>query len=74
VVPGGADNGGHISYSVSTSTPYDRAYTIYNKGKSQTTYIEWNDATRDGRVKDSAHFRDTNWHYWDSQLVNAEGK
>ncbi len=74
VVPGGAENGGYISYSVSTSKPYDRAYTIYNKGKSQTTYIEWNDATRDGRVKDSAHFKDNNWHYWDSQLINAEGK
>ena len=74
VVPGGAENGGYISYSVTRSTPYDRAYNIYNKGKNQTTYIEWNSATKEGRVKDSAHFRDDNWHYWNSELINVESR
>ena len=72
VVPGGPENGGYISYAVTGSTPYDRTYTIYNKGKNQTTYIEWNSATKEGRVKDAAHFRDDSWHYWNSELLNVQ--
>ena len=70
-VPGGQDNGGYISYSVALSKPYDRSYTIYNKGRNQTTYIEWNSTTKEGRVKDANHFRDENWHYWDPALINV---
>ncbi len=70
IVPGGAENGGYISFTVSQNEPYNRSYTIYNKGKNETTYIEWNKSTRAGRVKDSQHFGDDNWHYWDSSLKN----
>ncbi len=68
IVPGGAENGGYISFTVTKEQPYDRSYVIYNKGKNETTYIEWNSSTKAGRVKDSVHFKDDNWHYWDSSL------
>lgn len=74
VVPGGAENGGYISYSVIRSTPYDRTYDIYNKGRNQTISIEWNSTTKEGRVKDSAHFRDDSWHYWNSELINIQSR
>ena len=51
--------------------PYDRSYTIFNKGKNQTTYIEWYNATLVGRVKDSVHFGDEVWHCWDTTLLNT---
>ncbi len=72
IIPGGVENGGYISYAITTSTAYDRTYTIFNKGKKQTTNIEWNSSTIAGRVKDSLHFSDDIWHCWDSQHVNTE--
>ena len=53
------------------SKSYDRSYTIYNKGKNQTTYVEWSDETKEGGVKDATHFRDEGWRYWDSALTNV---
>jgi|WetSurMetagenome_2_1015567.scaffolds.fasta_scaffold124946_2 hypothetical protein len=68
---GGADNGGYISFVVNKQAPYDRSYTIFNKSKNETTDIEWSVSTKAGRVKDSQHFGDSNWHYWDSSLKNT---
>jgi hypothetical protein len=71
IVPGGIENGGYISFEVSQDEPYNRSYIIYNKGKNETTYIEWSNTTITGRVKDSIHFKDNNWHCWDSNLNNV---
>jgi hypothetical protein len=71
IVPGGAENGGYISFAVTKGQDPDRSYTIYNKGKNETTYIEWSSVTKTGRVKDSLHFGDSNWHYWDAALNNT---
>jgi hypothetical protein len=72
IIPGGAENGGFISFTVSESIEFDRAYQIFNKGKNETTYIEWNHVTLEGRVKDSIHFGNNDWHCWDSQLINTD--
>ena len=71
IVPGGVENGGYIAFTVNKNEPYNRSYTIYNKGKNETTYIEWSSTTKAGRVKDALHFGDDNWHYWDSTLKNV---
>jgi len=72
IVPGGSENGGFISFAKTISNSFDCAYEIYNKGKNETTNIEWNSVTGEGRVKDTLHFGDTNWHCWNSQLINSE--
>ena len=71
IVPGGTENGGYISFAVTKGQDTDRSYTIYNKGKNEITDIEWSSVTKAGRVKDSLHFGDSNWHYWDSALNNT---
>jgi hypothetical protein len=65
VVPDGPENGGYIHYGVTSGTPYDAFYDIYNKGKDNHTYIEWNLDLENGRVKDPDHFDDSDWHCWD---------
>jgi hypothetical protein len=72
IVPGGPENGGYILYEVTTESPYDRFYEIYNKGKDNTTNIEWNSSTMEGRVKDSRHFGDSDWHCWDFDHQDVE--
>ena len=72
IVPGGPENGGYIFYEATTESPYDRSYEIYNKGKDNTTNIEWNSSTMEGRVKDSRHFGNSDWHCWDFDHQDIE--
>ena len=68
IVPGGSENGGYISYGITTDTPYDASYDIYNKGQDNLTEIEWNLTTLEGRIKDPRTFGDDDWHCWNSNL------
>jgi hypothetical protein len=70
IVPGGAENGGYISFEVSKGETYNSSYVIFNKGKNETTYIEWSSTTKAGHAKDPLYFKDSNWHCWDSNLNN----
>jgi hypothetical protein len=72
IVPGGPENGGYILYEVTTETPNDRKYEIFNKGKDNTTYIEWDSMTDAGGVKDEQHFSDSEWHCWDDEHRDSE--
>lgn len=71
VEPGGAENGSYIEYGTDTDPDFDRYYNIYLKSQEKHTNIEWNDATRAGRVQDEVHFGDTLWHCWDGGLLDA---
>jgi hypothetical protein len=74
IVPGGPENGGYIFHGITAEEPYDRFYEIFNKGKDNYTYIEWNNTTKEGRVKDTRHFNDSEWHCWDSEYIDVECK
>ena len=65
IVPGGPENGGYIFAAVTTEA-YDRLYEVYNRGKDNHTYIEWQYTTDVGRVKDTRFFNDSEWHCWNS--------
>lgn len=64
ISPGDAENGGYISYAVTTDTPYDAFYDIFNKGKDNLTSIEWKRPDLEGRITDPMHFGDMEWHCW----------
>jgi hypothetical protein len=66
IVPNGPENGGYIYYGVTADESFDRFYEIFNKGKGNYTYIEWNYDNQDGRVKATHHFGDDDWHCWNS--------
>lgn len=67
VKPDQEETGSYIMLSYMPEEVYDAAYTI--SLASNETFIEWNLATIEGRVKDLAKFGDTNWHCWESQAV-----
>ena len=67
IVPGGPENGGYIFAGVTSDEAYDRFYEIYNKGKDNHTYIEWQYTTDAGRVKNARFFGNSEWHCWDSE-------
>ncbi|MFH1004491.1 MAG: hypothetical protein V1781_03205 [Bacteroidota bacterium] len=70
VVPGGKENGGYINYGIINDPKLDAFYDIYNKGKNNLTSIKWNRSSKAGQVKDQLHFKDTEWHCWNTTLVN----
>jgi hypothetical protein len=70
VVPGGAENGGYISYGVVDDPVFDAYYTIYNKGQDNLTGIQWNRTTKEGRIRDPRTFGDELWHCWDTLLAD----
>jgi hypothetical protein len=70
IVPGGAENGGYISYGITDDSTYNAYYDIYNKGKNNLTRIKWNITNKDGSVSDSLHFGDSDWHCWDVDYKN----
>jgi hypothetical protein len=72
IVLGGPENGGYIFHGVTTDELYDRFYEIFNKGKDNYTYIEWDSTTKEGRVKDTRHFNDSEWHCWDADYMDVD--
>jgi len=67
IVPGGAENGGYISYG-RTNDNLNAYYDIYNKGKNELTEIEWSINLKNGRVKAPFYFLNSEWHCWDPTL------
>ena len=65
VIPGHADNGSYIYYEQSNDADLDRVYDIYGSGNDNLINIKWHHLNKDGRVKNEAHFGDTDWHCWD---------
>lgn len=69
VMTGSQDNGSYISQAIITGT-FDANMELGKASTSNVTRIEWNRATKSGRVRDQAQFGDANWHCWDGSLNN----
>lgn len=72
IIPDNPENGGYINYGVTTDEPLEAFYEIYNKGADNLTTIQWDRATKEGRVMDVNHFGDGDWHCWDTSLQDIE--
>ncbi len=70
-IPGGSENGGYILYKIDPSQTLDAFYDIYNKGQDNLTNINWSRTTKEGKIKDPAHFGDNDWHCWNSSLIDT---
>jgi hypothetical protein len=62
------ETGSSILYEYAPEEVYDASYTV--SLSTGMTEIEWNISTKEGHVKDEAHFQDAEWHCWDT-LVNG---
>ncbi len=71
IVPAHPDSGGFIRWGLTGGLPYDASYSIFSPSDANTTDIEWNRTTHEGRVRDPLHFGDTNWHCWNSDLEDV---
>jgi len=71
IVPGSPENGGYIAYGITTDTTYNAYYNIFNKGKNNLTSIRWNIPHKNGSVKDSLHFGNSQWNCWDENYLNT---
>ncbi|MCB9851158.1 MAG: hypothetical protein H6817_10700 [Phycisphaerales bacterium] len=72
ITDGMSDSNGFIYSAITEDEPFDAYYTIYTDTNANTTGIEWNLTTKDGRVRDAQRFGDSDWHCWDEDLQNVE--
>ena len=70
VVAGAPEYGSYIEYGVSGDTPYDAYYNLFGAQGNNTTEIQWNRTTKEGRTRDPAHFEDSDWRCWAGNLDN----
>jgi hypothetical protein len=70
IVKNGQEYGSYITFGITDDADYDAFYTISYSQKE--TFIKWNLATYDGRVKDEVNFGDADWHCWDELLLDVQ--
>lgn len=72
ILAGDPGNGNYIHAGVIEGDPeYDRFYTIANTSGGNTVEIKWHHLNQNGRVKNPAHFGDSDWHCWDEFHVDT---
>lgn len=72
IIPNDPNNGGYILYGINNLEPYNAYYNIYGVVNNNLIEIEWNRATKNGRVKNPAFFVDQLWHCWDETLKDID--
>lgn len=70
VEPGQAETGSSINFGIDPSLDYNAWYTI--SLSTETIEIQWDRATKAGRVRNPDYFSDNNWHCWDAYLADIE--
>lgn len=70
VIPDDADNGSYIEYreGAGAAEGFDRAYDVYRADIDNMLEINWDEANKNGRVKDPEKFGDAEWRCWGSDL------
>lgn len=71
IIPVDTETGAYILYGNDRNTDLNAYYHIFNKGKDNLIEIEWNQTSKNGRVKDFNKFDDNEWHCWDGSLQNT---
>jgi hypothetical protein len=71
IIPADPNNGHYIEYGANYSTGFNRSFELY-AGPANILDIEWNAPQRYGRVRHEAHFGDTDWRCWDTNLFDVD--
>ncbi len=68
VTPGVNENGDFIFYGITTDTPYNAFYRIFDQDADNLIIIEWDRTPqqKNGRIQDPRFFQDSEWHCWDT--------
>ena len=72
IVPNGEENGGYIFFELTSDEDYNAYCEIYKKSQNNTITVKWNRDSKEGRVKDPAHFGDEEWHCWDTNFEDID--
>jgi hypothetical protein len=74
IIPDNPGNGGFIEYqeALDPSEQFNRSYDVFKIETGNLLDIDWNNITREGRVKDPQKFQDEEWHCWGYNLMDTE--
>ncbi len=60
-----SNKGTYILYGINNDADFNAYYNIFYSTNSNLTEIKWHRTNQNGRIKDPAHYSDSNWHCWD---------
>ncbi len=69
--PDDTNNGQYIEYRTNSDIDFNRAYDVF-LNTNNFLEMEWNEPAGNGRVKNSEHFDDTDWHCWDTEQADVD--
>ena len=74
IIPGVPETGDYIEYRTDdgSTSPYNRAYDVFDISEDNMLQINWNSTTNEGRVKNPNHFNDEKWHCWNTELKDTQ--
>lgn len=72
ITPGVPESGSYIFYGITNDLPYNAFYDIFGQQQNNLIEIEWNRDLHNGRVRNEAHFGNTDWHCWDELLFDVD--
>ncbi len=72
IIPGSNDHGDYIEYRIQADNDFNRAYDIFKINEGNTINIEWDEPTREGRVKSPVRFGDSDFHCWDENKKDTD--
>ncbi|UXP31320.1 hypothetical protein N6H18_13275 [Reichenbachiella agarivorans] len=68
----GDNMGSSIKYESDESAELDRIVTIYDASLDNEVVVMWNQTQAYGRVMSEAHFEDTEYHCWNTDLIDTD--
>ena len=62
----------YVEHQIRSENEYDQAFEIQGSPthSGNLLKVEWNSASKEGRVMDAAHFMDYAWHDWDERQID----
>lgn len=66
------NEGSYISYTYDSTSYYNSHYEIYKVYLDNTTEIDWNSDSFEGRITDMLYYKNDLWYCWDESAKNID--
>ena len=61
-----------IQVSYKNEENYDCSATVFWRSQNRFVYVDWDTESKTGRIKEPDYFGDSDWHCWNSYLLDVD--
>ena len=66
------DRGDYIEYRELPGAAFSRGYDVYRIVEDNLLEIQWNEGAKNGRIRDLAHYGDSDWRCWNGEYRDVD--